>query len=190
VIFGFDIDGVLYPWHIIAWKWWKERTGNSTTSFHEFWKYPGGWVAENEGTQLVLDMVAHKPNYTSAPISPYVHQAVWDIAENYADKIYYITGRPTHIKDATRQYLLDNKMPQAKNLYFSDENGGKLEIIKSLGCDYYVEDRPKYLEILPQITTVFAIICPYNMYREWDAITIHHVMEIPRILDSIEEIHQ
>ncbi len=188
MIFGFDLDGVLYPWHYVAWQWFKETTADEDMGFEDFWKWPGGWVAENEGTQTVLDMVNDAKNYTSVQISPYVFDAVWNIANNHADKIYYITSRPTVVKDSTRKYLIDNNMPQAENLYFSDENGGKPQIVGELECDYYAEDRPKYLEILPQITSVFVVTTPYNIYREWDAIRIQHVMEIPKILENINEL--
>ncbi len=186
MIFGFDIDGVLYPWHLIAWDWYKRTTGDVSMSFEEFWTFPDGWVPKHDDSKLVKEMVMAKENYTAIPISPYVYTAVWNIADNYADKIYYITGRPTAVKDDTRKYLKDNKMPQADNLYFSDENGGKLQIIKKLGCDYYAEDRPKYLEILPEITSVFAVTAPYNTYREWDAIRVPHVMQIPEELEKID----
>lgn len=182
--FGFDLDGVLYPWHLMAWDWYK-HTQNDDISFDEFWTYPDGWMATHEGEPIITQMVEEHSLYISSPISPYVHSAVWNIADNYADKIYYITGRPTAVKDITLKYLIDSKLPQAENLYLSDENGGKLEIIDELGCDYYAEDRPKYLEILPQVTTVFAVTAPYNTYREWDAIRVSHVMQIPEYLERI-----
>lgn len=185
MIFGFDLDGVLYPWHYVAWEWYRDLTNDEGMDFYDFWKYPDGWVANNEGSYVVEAMVKNKKNYTKSPMSHYVREAVYNIANKYADKIYYITGRPTHVKDITRKYLMDSRMPQAENLYFSDENGGKLEIIKELGCDYYAEDRPKYLEILPEVTKVFAVVAPYNTYKKWDAYVVHHVMEIADILEKI-----
>jgi uncharacterized HAD superfamily protein len=188
MIFGFDLDGVLYPWHLVAWHWYKNNTDDKNISFDDFWKWPGGWVAENEGSQTVLDMVNDAENYTSIKISHHVFNAVWNIANKHASTIYYITSRPVAVKDATRKYLIDNNMPQAKNLYFADEHGGKPLLVKDLECDYYAEDRPKYLEVLPEITSVFVVTTPYNTYREWDAIRVHHVMEIPEILESLNEL--
>lgn len=185
MIFGFDLDGVLYPWHFVAWEWYKRTVGDRNMSFDDFWKYPDGWVSNHQESDIVAEMVKDEANYIAVPYSPYVLGTVQDIANNYADKIYYITGRPTAVKDATRKHLI--KLPQAENLYFSDENGGKLQIIKELGCDYYAEDRPKYLEILPAVTSVFAVTTPYNTYREWNAIRISHVTEIPEHLERLNE---
>ena len=185
MLFGFDIDGVLYPWHYIVWKWTTTKDGYITTTFDEFWNYPDGWVAQNEGTDLVKAMVAEESNYMAVPLSAYVKETVHRIASQFADDVFYITGRPLSVKDATQKYLVDNGLPSSRNLYFSKENGGKLNIIKELGCNYYVEDQPKHLEVLPKVATIFAVVAPYNTHKKWDAISIHHIMEIPYILEGI-----
>jgi hypothetical protein len=174
---GFDIDGVLYPWHEEVWKWYVRRNGEPI-SFIEFWRWPGGWVARNEGTAIVKSLVKETLPYVSAGINEVDVSIVNDIANEFFDDIYYITSRPENLHYDTSKWLKESGFPFADNLIMADGNGGKIQVVKDTGCNYYVEDRPKYLELLPEVTKAFKMIRPYNMYKMFDAITIGSLYEL------------
>jgi len=196
--FGFDIDGVLYPWHMLVWKWYVDKTGENI-SMVDFWKYPHGHVANNEGQSWVTEMVKNPIPYTNQPVHAGVIRAVKYIANHYADNIYYITGRPVHVKDATRDWLKESRLPFADNLIFADEYEldmlefgkieGKIAAVIGTDCSYYVEDRPKYLEMIPYFATTFIMNTPCNQYREFDnCYRIDDLDEIPVFLDQFGEL--
>jgi len=186
--FGFDIDGVLYPWHVEVWKWYIDKTGENM-SMTEFWKYPDGHVAKNEDQSWIIEMVNNPVPYVSQPINIEVLNSVRHIADHYANNIYYITSRPTKVKDVTRQWFEASRLPFAENLIFADEyelDGvkGKEATVLGTKCSYYVEDRPKYLETLPLFSTVFIMNTPYNQWREFNGCyRIDDLNEIPAHLD-------
>lgn len=182
MILGFDLDGVLYSWHEEIWKWYNRR--NEHVSYYEFWRWPNGWVARNEGSSIVKTMVNETLPYVSAKASKADVSVVNDIAEKFADKIYYITSRPERLHYDTAKWLKDSGFPFVDNLIMADGNGGKVKVVKDVGCDYYVEDRPKYLEILPEVTKVFRMVTPYNTYKIFDAYTIGNLVELYHYFDQ------
>jgi len=180
MILGFDVDGVLYPWHEEAWKWYLNHKKKSI-SFIDFWKYPNGLVATLEGSPIVKEMVSAILPYISAPHNNVDASIVSSLA-NVVSKIYYITSRPHHVAYDTQKWLADSGFPQADNLIMADKNGGKFAVVKDVKCDYYVEDRPKYLETLPAITYVFQMIRPYNTYKVFDAHKVGNLYEVYDVL--------
>ena len=178
MILGFDIDGVLYPWHEEVWKYYL-RGDREYISFIDFWKYPGGWVAENEGSPIVealvradLPYISYKPPLADISI-------IDDIARlKQIDEIWYITSRPRQLQYDTAKWLKDFEFPFADNLIMADENGGKVKVVSDKKCDLYVEDRPKYLELLPKVTSVVKMIRPYNTYTVFDAYPIGNLYEL------------
>lgn len=182
-ILGFDIDGVLYPWHEEIWKWYTKRNGEDI-SFYDFWKYPDGWVSRNEGTAIVRALVKETLPYVSAKASEADVSIVNDIAKNLVDEVYYITSRPKKLHYDTATWIKDSGFPFADNLIMADENGGKVKVVKDTKCNFYVEDRPKYLELLPVVTDVFKMTTPYNTYKKFNAIPIGNLVEVYYYLDQ------
>jgi uncharacterized HAD superfamily protein len=175
-ILGFDIDGVLYPWHEEVWKWFIQRNGEHI-SFIDFWKHPDGWISRNEGSAIVKNLVKETLPYTSAKINEADVSIVNDIAK-FFDEIWYITSRPEGLHYDTAKWLKESGFPFADNLIMADGSGGKIEVVKNTKCDFYVEDRPKYLELLPEITNVFKMVTSYNTYKFFDAISIGNLFEL------------
>lgn len=192
VIMGVDIDGCIYPWHKYAWEWFINKTGK-VISFIDFWKYPDGFVANNEGTDIILEMVREPSTYTKHDIEKDVVIALWRM-EYLVDNIVYITSRPVGVKNATKEWLIDNKIPYAKNLVFADEyyhnnKNGKESAIAGCGCTYYIEDRPKYLETIPEfVDKLFIVDAVHNRYKEWDGVRVNHISEIPPLLKAINDV--
>jgi len=190
--FGFDIDGVLYPWHALVWKWYVKNIGIKV-SMVDFWK-PDGLVAKSEGSPWVIEMVANAEHYTSQPVHAGVLRAVKYIANHYADNIYYITSRPIHVWNRTKDWLIANRLPFAENLIFAEEYEfegivGKVAAVIGTDCSYYVEDSPKYLEMIPYFATTFIMNSPENQYREFDGCyRIDDLDEIPVFLDTFGEV--
>lgn len=132
-------------------------------------------------------MVNETLPYVSARASKADVSVVNDIAEKLVDEIYYITSRPKKFSYDTAKWLRDNEFPFADNLIMADENGGKVKVVKDVGCDYYVEDSPKYLEVLHEITTVFRMVTPYNTYKTFNAYTIGNLVELYDHLDWLHK---
>jgi uncharacterized HAD superfamily protein len=183
MVYGFDIDGVLYPWHVLAYRWYNAAYGTNMT-FDYFWKYPDGFVSANEGSRSIEKMVKNPVLYTRK-LPHLILNSLQFIADKYASNIYYITSRPEHVRDATRNWLIENHVPYAHNVVFV--NGSKRDAVASYGCTYFAEDRPKHLDELEDITNLFIVNTPYNSFKEWQGFRINHIMQIPDIIDGKQE---
>ena len=182
MIVEFDLDGVLYPWHEEVWKWYNNRSTNNI-SFIEFWKYPNGWIHKNEGTAIVKALVNETLPYVSAKAKESDVSIVDDIVKDFNAEIYYITSRPERFHYDTAKWLKDSKFPFTDNLIMADGNGGKVKVVKDVGCDIFVEDRPKYLTALAEVTNVVKVVTPYNTYEAFHAHPIGNLVELYNYID-------
>lgn len=187
MVVGFDIDGVLYPWHERIWEWYKDNH-NENMTFKDFWRVPDGFIAKHEGTILVDNLVQIPFIYNNTIVNESVVNAVKRI-NNISTNIYYITARPTELKRATKKWLKTNGFPRPENLVFSDDFGdGKVTAVKRFGCNYYVEDRIGHaLDISESGIPVFLVNQPYNIGHEINN-NIKRVQDVQDVADILENI--
>jgi hypothetical protein len=168
MIVGFDMDGVIYPWHEAVWNWYRIWR-DSEMSYNDFWKHPDGFVYQNEGTQVIKNLVQIPHLYTMHDIKRRTLKALNDF-NKLADDIWYITARPSMVRLDTINWMKRNDLPKHENLIFSDLNGGKVKTVEEKGCDFYLEDRHIYIEPLSEVTNVFVINRPYNIGYDYSEI--------------------
>ena len=81
-------------------------------------------------------------------------------------EVYYITSRPKQSCERTRQWMKDQGFPIIDNhFYCGMQDEEKIEIIKQLNLDVYVDDKPKVLETLQDLNiNVFVKDQSYNQH--------------------------
>lgn len=181
---GFDIDGVLYPWHEIVHEYYGDILAPGV-NFFDFWKVPDGWMTQHEGTVGVKNMVHDPLMYTKRSIRPDFLKAVNEVAE-MVDELWYITMRPPDCKTDTSMWLKRNRLPSFKNLIF-EPGTEKSEHVAKLGVSIYVEDRPVHInDLIPVecLTTLVVVNTPYNMTMDLPekCVRINSVLELPDIV--------
>lgn len=186
MIVGFDIDGVLYPWHEVAWRWYADNV-DSDMSYKGFWTVPGGWIDKNDYSTMIFNIVDNVTLFSKKTVKPRILDSVKRI-DNISDDIFYITGRPQAAKSITRKWLKDNGFPKHKQLLFSDDVGGKDIALRMTGCDYYAEDRAHYIKELSEIAIIFAVLQPYNRNFNYNDRVIL-VQDVQDMADYLERVY-
>lgn len=151
---GFDLDGVIYPWHTAVYNYLVENKQEPVPSFRELWLDPYSYLSEEK-----WDYLASLPTLYSV-IMP--RKSILDML-NELDKaghtIYYITNREKDLHRITEKYLDDYKFPQASNLIMTKE---KDKVVRTMELDVIVEDKPKNLEKLASLCRTIGIAHPWN----------------------------
>lgn len=182
-MFGFDLDGVLYPWHSHVYDWAINDFG-LTLTYDEFWQWPGGWMFNNRESLIMANIVNNPLLYTKSNIVPDIKKAVWKIKELIGD-VCYITGRPIGVAFDTKQWLERSELPNTDKLFFTPgQYGEKLQLVETLGCDFFVDDRLDTIEELRGHTELFLVSQLWNEdYEHDDVVRVESVTEIPRWID-------
>jgi len=179
-MFGFDIDGVLYPWHELAYEWAIEAL-HEDISFDDFWR-KGGFVSQNEGSIFLNNMVRNPLLYNKRSIPPYIVDAAWKISDIFEGKICYITSRPAGIEADTMSWVHRNKLPRPEMIFFS-KNMPKDTIVKEIGVTHFVEDHHKYITQLEPIVQLYVIDMIYNEHMKLStAIRVNDISDIPALI--------
>lgn len=179
--FGFDIDGVLYPWHDYVFEASQPYIGNMT--LEEFWNPIGGWWGRQEGTIFMQNMVSNPLLYYKQNINNDIVKALHEIQEITGHSFCYITGRPKSIYLDTVKLLTRSGVPDHDMLFFTEQGESKERLIKEKKCTYFVEDRPKHVLEVNKHTFVFLVDHLYNAGMEFkNTMRINSVTDIPDIL--------
>lgn len=155
---GFDLDGVLYPWHLYFYlhvsKFSSKYFDLGYTSFWERIK-----DLETADSSL-YDAVKIPWLYNKEKIDSTLKIMLDSLSES--NELYYITARPKEAEDATKSWVVASELPQGENLYIT--NGCKDSVIRDLKLDYYVEDRLENYAKLKDLVRVILIKHPWNNY--------------------------
>ena len=171
---GFDVDGVLYPWHEIIYNYMKYEE-KETRDFTTFWK---DTVEMDYTTGMGKFWLENSLFLTQRDIKPEILETLNYLTEFY--DIYYVTSRPKDNWSITDYWFRRNKLPQVDNLYCVDD--GKLSTVLANEIDIYVEDRIKHVLELKNHTQIILIRQPWNE-EIWDEIsTIDSVTQLPELL--------
>lgn len=189
VKFGFDLDGVLYPWHELVWENYRERLGVPNISFFDFWKVPGGFVSSHEGELSIVNMVHDPTMYDKAVVRPEYLAAVKRIAAAVGE-VWYITNRFLGAKPETERWLRRSRFPQCEHFVFNSNGESKSEAVDRLGIHIYIEDRPKHIEELLGSSLKYLIIRdrPWNRF-EWftnrmSIVRVSSICDVPELLEE------
>lgn len=186
---AFDIDGVLYPWHELIHEYFR-YFHNLSQSFSEFWVEAEQSTDEN--SKATMKAMANMLDvYEKRVADGDIVETLNKIAEVH--DVYYITNRPPVAEFVTRQWFKRYNLPSQENLIFVE--GSKLQTLKDLKIDVYVEDRPKQIE---EIILDGMEIDLYVVDKPWnkrviglDSVTpIYHVTEMLYFIPLEEENEQ
>lgn len=178
---GFDLDGVLYPWHERVWRDMVQRK-HISSSFTEFWDEE--WlVMKDERRTLFMNYVNDPLMYSSSP--PYYE--VDSLLKGWSKdghKIWYVTQRADHLDYTTKSWIKRWKFPSPENLIRVAESK-KLPIVTN-EIDLFVEDAKRHAEELDGFTKVILVKRPYNKDIQDDFTTINNLTELPQYIKGKE----
>jgi len=148
---GFDLDGVLYDWHDVVYRYCVNNC-NYTGSFSQFWK---DYNSFSDNKKLNFETT---PIFFSKKIpSPSMIRFLTDVAKD--NTIFYITARKKEVHSATINYLERYKFPCTENLIFAED---KAIYIKLLDIDIFVDDFPTTLDSIGNSADTYLFARPWN----------------------------
>lgn len=173
---GFDLDGVLYPWQEVTYSYIKSNSDNHIEPYNNFWN-----TFDDKYPRIYIDNLLELPMLYSCRVPDKNDLKILDTLNRHY-YIIYITARMREVEWTTRKYLEGYSYPNPKEVYFTDDK--HIEIIKH-EVDYFVEDRPKYLNQIKGLTEVILMKQPYNR-DYWDEFpSINKLDELPELLEIL-----
>ena len=173
---GFDIDGVLYPWHTAVDTYLKAYC--NIDAGIDLWKNPLKYISP----QFADNLCRMEDLCTKFIPDKDMLDVLWKLSEKH--NIYYITSRPDDVKTATEMYFQKYGFPQNYNLTFTKD---KSFWVKYYEIDLFVEDRDKFALELKDITNVVLVRQPWNEELWSDFANIRHIGELPKLLEAYAE---
>lgn len=176
--FGFDIDDTLinlreHAFHLYN-KKLKQTVGlNVFQNISRVEIHEAFGLSDEEGKEM-WNSSLEEIYYTSCPIFPGAVKALHALV-NAGHEVYYITARPKEHGERTKAWIKQQGFPvDDKRFFYGMQDEEKLDIIKELELDYYVDDKPAVLDTLVNGSTkVYVKDQSYN----------RHLQDIPRIVD-------
>lgn len=157
---GFDIDGVIYPWHEAVLESAKrEGLVEVSATTGDLFAYP-----EEDGllfhwSKFARDKyVSNVENYLH-PLPRRSKDVLQELSEHFT--LFYVTARSGELEYPTFRWAEENNLPQRENLIVS--SGPKTRYIIDNDIDVFIEDRPKYVEQLEGFTTLILLTQPWNV---------------------------
>ena len=179
---GFDIDGVLYPWHEVVLED-LIHTGyvpRGTPVEHLFPNIMRGW---SQGFQHAL--IKRPIHYSKLRLRPEALIVLEEIRSRDAWEIFYITSRPQNLSDTTRAWARSQRLPDMENIYVT--NGSKRAIIQLLGIEVFVDDMIHNVEELHDICAVILLTRPWNKdYHKDNHVRIDSLHELLPLLKEMK----
>jgi|MudIll2142460700_1097286.scaffolds.fasta_scaffold00002_87 uncharacterized HAD superfamily protein len=174
---GFDLDGVLYPWHLYVWEY-LYNSGQTDYTYDYFWTY----VWKIMPDKFWHDITRVESLFRGAPFDGAV-----DVVNKCAKKydVFYLTKREKEMTDVTSDFLVKNNFPNSDELFIIQY--GKEDFISKFKTDYYVEDRADYLKSLQGTTSLIGVRQRWNDdYYEQASnngiVWINNILELPKVL--------
>ena len=178
---GFDLDGVLYPWHEGV---WKQLTvdGYITSSFEEYWDKEWKIMREKQST-LFMNMVNEPLMYSSQ--APYFGvRSLLECLKLDGHKIWYVTQRPRHLDFITRQWIRRWRLPFEDNVIRVE--GSKRQVIIENEIDLFVDDAIRHAEDLKDFTKVILVKRPYNKEIQENFDSVDSVLQVGKYINGKE----
>lgn len=165
---GLDIDGVLYPWHYSIYRYFIENKGYEG-DIGKFWL---------EDRHIVTDYHVGLPTlYLDTSPTEDVLTYVPKLAE--LGNLFYITSRSLELESVTRKFLDKYKFPFKENLIFAEN---KATPVRLYAIDYFLDDMPKHVDSLQNITNVYLFKCIHNRLERENYKVINSIKEFYNLL--------
>lgn len=178
---GFDLDGVLVPWHERITKYGIEKLGwpKNTKSADVFKPKTRDGLFDVLPKEQQSEIARMKEFYVGEPIDQDILSMLRFLAESY--KFIYVTSRPGgEVHDATRYWFVKNQLPYLTNLHIVD-NGSKRSFVT--GCKFFVDDRVDVALDLADVTTVITVDQPWNRHLDTPN-RIKTIFDLPKFLEE------
>ena len=178
---GFDLDGVLHPWHEGVWKRLTHE-GYITSTFDEYWDR--GWLDMKENQNILFMNMVNDPLMYSSQAPYYGTIELLNSLKEDGHKLWYITQRPPHLEYTTKAWVRHWKFPFQDNLVRVDTSKRMVIIEKEI--DLFVDDAVRHVEDLKNYTKVLLVKRPYNKEVQENFDTISSVLEIGKYINGKE----
>ncbi|AQQ51884.1 5' nucleotidase, NT5C type [Planococcus lenghuensis] len=175
--FGFDIDDTLINLREHAFHIYREKLQQDVpiSVFHALDRVeihePFG-LTDTQGKEM-WSASLEEIYYTSCPPYPNAVDTLLELEEN-GHEIYYITARPGEHGERTKKWMAAQGFPIRDDRFFcgvKDEE--KVEIIRELQLDCYVDDKPAVVNTLKE-DPIHVLLKDQTYNRHLD---------LPRLLD-------
>ena len=113
---GFDIDGVLYPWHELIHEYFR-YFHNTKQSYDDFW-IEAEQSTDPDTETIMKSMALMLDVYEKRVVDGDIVKTLDKLDKEY--DIFYITNRPDDAKFVTRQWFSRSKLPAQDNIIFVD----------------------------------------------------------------------
>jgi uncharacterized HAD superfamily protein len=163
---GLDIDGVIYPWHYSIHRYFVENCGYSG-DISTFWM---------RDRRIITDYHVSIPLcYLDTSPTEDVLTYVPKLAE--LGELYYVTSRASDLLWATEKFFRIYDLPFKENLVFSKD---KATYVRFLKLDFFLDDMPKYVDMLSGITDTYLFKAVHNS----------DVRDNYRVINSMKEFYE
>lgn len=173
---GIDIDEVVVEFikHFLDYSNQKNRTSFKVEDIHSYhlWETP----IHNSKEESISEVMEFQSSFHFEKINLIkgAKEIIFEMART--SHIYFVTSRPTEIKEKTEKFLKQNFQEIEFEIIHSGEIYGgksKSEICNEIGLNFIVEDNPYYaLDCAEKGVKVFLLDKPWNRnYSYHDNIT-------------------
>ena len=174
---GLDIDGVLYPWQMVAYDYCTQMLGIESNSVEELME---DLDSEKYGTTFGYNLYHDPLLVTKKMVDPGIINTIKFLYNDY--EIFYITTRPEEVRSGTEWWLKVSGFPYLENLILCTT---KLPHIIENEIDFFVEDIVKYILGLKNYTQVIPVKHPWNKIIQDEFLCINSVVELPIVLEIL-----
>lgn len=149
---GFDIDDTLIGLREFAFGLYNEKLRQNVPLdvFHSIDRveiHSAFGLTDQEGKEMWKRSM-EEIYFTSCPPYPAAVETLQQL-ERDGHELYYITARPAEHGERTKNWMIEQGFPVQEDRFFcgmKDEE--KVQIIKQLELDFYVDDKPAVVETL------------------------------------------
>lgn len=167
---GFDLDGVLYPWHSSVYRYFVEFK-NYKDSYSEFWT--NYWHIPSVQEDVVYLTTVPLFCEDANPIEGGLQ--LLNYLDSLGHTLHYITNRPEEVVYATQHYLQKQKFPQYENLYIGKD---KPIYARSVNLNLFVDDREKNIIDMTPVCLSLLMAQPWNKDYQDKYPTIYNISEV------------
>ncbi|MBM6619290.1 5' nucleotidase, NT5C type [Bacillus suaedaesalsae] len=184
---GFDIDDTLINLREHAFEIYKRKLNIDVPS-EQFYELNRVEIHElfgltDEQGNNMWNRSLEEIYYTECP--PY-DGAIETLKELMAEghEIYYITARPKEHGERTKEWMKKKGFPiEDTRFFYGMQDHEKVNFIKELQLDYYVDDKPAILETLSQ-ESVQPLLKDQSYNRNYPGPRIFHWYELKTFLKN------
>ena len=172
---GFDLDGVLYPWHEVVFDLCLEfKYIDESMTEEKFWKE---WFTHEARPIFVDNILGDMSLFFKKKMSPDNVSLLNRLKKRF--DIFFISQRADCAYLVTKGWLKDVNLFD-NNLYLVED---KPAMVRVLDIDYFLEDRVENVDKLKHVVNTFIVSAPFNMdYYDKDVTRLGYTVDLEEYL--------